>query len=87
MSNDPSTHRMTGLRTEGLYWCLAILISFIATAAQAQSLVGAQSRKVHAPGNVDYDLAIDINQPISGQVSLEPRPIGSGSKDTCPEMG
>jgi len=69
---------MTGIRTEGLYWCLAILISFIAMAAQAQSLVGAQSRKVHAPGNVDYDLAIDINQPIAGQVTFEPRPIGSG---------
>ncbi len=78
MSNDPSTHCKTGLRTEGLYWCLAILISFIATAAQAQSLVGVQSRKAHAPGSVDYDLAIDINQPIAGQVTFEPRPIGSG---------
>ncbi len=70
MRSNPLTHRYTGFRTAGFCWCLAFLISFIATATQAQSLVGAQSRKVHAPGNVDYDLAIDINQPISGQVSF-----------------
>lgn len=76
MSHVPLTHRLAGFRTKGLRWCLAIFVSFLALATQAQSLVGAQSRKTHL--GVDYNLPIDVNQTISGAVTFEPRPMGAG---------
>lgn len=43
----------------------------------AQTLVGAQFRKTHSIAG-DVDLPIDINQPITGSVSVEPRAEGTG---------
>ncbi len=60
-------------------WAAVVgLLIFASSVASAQTLTGAQSRKAHSPGNVDYNLPIDISQAISGAVTFEPRPIGSG---------
>ena len=49
----------------------------LASVAEAQNLVGVQSRKIHgASGAVDIPIA--IGPPIGGAVTVEPRAIGTG---------
>ncbi|MBL8521429.1 MAG: hypothetical protein JNK75_12240 [Betaproteobacteria bacterium] len=47
--------------------------------AGAQTLMSAQFRKAHAAAG-DIDLPIDINQPVSGNVSVEPRAEAAGHR-------
>ncbi|MBL8514456.1 MAG: hypothetical protein JNJ55_10740, partial [Betaproteobacteria bacterium] len=55
------------------------ILGHCAFSANAQSLLGAQFRKTHATAG-DVDLPIDINQAITGNVSVEPRVEGTGHR-------
>ena len=59
-----------------------LIIGFSAAAltAQALALTGVQSRKLHGAGIVSYDLPVDANQPIAGNVTFESRVIGTGHR-------
>lgn len=58
-------------------WLVCGLLALSLPAFAAPNLVGAKSRKVHAAAG-NLDIAIDIAQPVSGFISIEPREIGSG---------
>lgn len=55
------------------------ILGYASLSSHAQSLVGAQFRKNHAMVG-DIDLPIDFNQPITGNVSVEPRVEGTGHR-------
>jgi len=51
---------------------------WMSATAEAQSLIAAYSRKVHAAAG-SHDIQIDLSQPIStGALTVEPRAIGNG---------
>ena len=56
---------------------VALLAIFISLSAQALTLTGAQSRKVHGSAGT-YDLPLDRAASIGGAVTVEPRVIGAG---------
>ena len=58
---------------------VALLAIFISLSAEALTLTGAQSRKVHGSA-VTYDLPLDRAVSIGGAVTVEPRVIGTGHK-------
>ena len=58
----------------GVVACFA----FCTLTSQALTLTGVQSRKTHLSGVGVLDLPIDTTQPMSGNVTVEPRVIGSG---------
>jgi hypothetical protein len=55
------------------------LVSALKAAAPSISLVSAKSRKTHASAGT-YDIAVDKSQALSGNVSVEPRVMGSGHR-------
>lgn len=58
-------------------WLVFGLLALSLPAFAAPNLVGAKSRKLHATAG-NLDIAIDVSQPVSGFISIEPREIGSG---------
>ncbi len=58
-------------------WLVYGLLALSLPAFAAPNLVAAKSRKLHAAAG-NLDVAIDISQPVSGFISIEPREIGSG---------
>lgn len=47
------------------------------SAAVVTALIGVQSRKTHGAAGV-FDLPVNVNEPINGAVTVEPRSIGAG---------
>ena len=56
--------------------CVAILILISAPSAHALALLGVQSKKTHQASVLN--LPVDTTQPMSGNVTVEPRAIGTG---------
>ena len=56
---------------------LFTILSLTAMSAEALTLTGAQSRKVHGAAGT-YNLAIDRTAPIGGAITVESRVIGTG---------
>lgn len=57
-------------------WCTAILVLTGVPSAHAFALLGVQSKKTHLTDVLN--LAVDATQPMSGNVTVESRVIGSG---------
>ena len=75
VSGGPSTksfHLQRPLR------CVVACFAFCALTAQALTLTGVQSRKTHLSVVGVLDLPIDTTLPMTGNVTVEPRVIGSG---------
>ena len=58
--------------------CLALCLAASALSANALSLTGVQSRKIHQLGTGTFDLPVDTTQSMSGMITVESRAIGAG---------
>lgn len=73
-------HRKAGSRWRMLSTMVCMLLLLpLASPADALTLLGAVSRKVHGTAGA-VDLRIDHTQPIGGNVTIDPRAIGGGHR-------
>lgn len=60
--------------------CLALFLAAQSIPAEALSLTGVQSRKLHPDAAAAHDLPVDFSQAMSGNLTIESRAIGSGHR-------